>query len=60
MLTGLTWADYVRERGLVFPPAWKTWGDIPKEEARRLTRNWRRWRRRRLDAALRARADDAP
>ena len=48
-LPDLSWAAYIRERRLVFPPEWKTWGDIPKPEARRLTRNWRRWQARRRE-----------
>ena len=47
MPPGLNWLDYVRARGLTFP-AGTTWGDLPPAEARRLTRNWRRWQRRRL------------
>jgi hypothetical protein len=56
---GLTWADYVRARALVFPAAWETWADVPPTEYRRLTRNWRRWRQRRLKEVFRASQDEA-
>ena len=47
MPPGLNWLDYVTARGLRFRPD-TTWADLPPEEQRRLTRNWRRWQRRRL------------
>lgn len=47
-MNGLDWADYVKARGLSFPEG-STWADVPRAEERRLTRNWQRWRTRRLD-----------
>ena len=44
---GIGWADYVRARGLTFPPG-ATWADFTSAESRRLNRNYERWRARRV------------
>jgi hypothetical protein len=49
----LSWAAYVRGHPERLPrpisgAVANTWGDVTEAEYRRVTRNWRRWQRRRL------------
>jgi hypothetical protein len=47
--TGLDWADYVAGRPERLPRGGgETWGDVAPTEYRRVTRNYQRWRERRL------------
>jgi hypothetical protein len=44
-----SWAAYVAGHPERLPrAAGETWADVPHEEARRVGRNWKRWRKRRL------------
>ena len=45
---GLNWTDYIAGHPERLPRApGDTWADVAPAEYRRVTRNWRRWQRRR-------------
>jgi hypothetical protein len=52
-VTGLSWTDYIEGHPERLPRSSSTavahtWGDLAPGEYRRVTRNWKRWRARRI------------
>jgi hypothetical protein len=52
-VTGLSWADYIEGHPERLPRSCSTavthaWDDLAPGEYRRVTRNWKRWRQRRI------------
>lgn len=53
MPPGLNWIDYIAGHPERLPRATgETWADVERAEYQRVTRNWRRWQRRRVRRGL--------